>query len=69
MNNIKIIKRKRSDGALNEQTGVAQKQIANPVKIRREMSTIISGWVNDWRERKQMDARTAFKDLFEISGV
>ncbi len=69
MKDIKIIKRKTSEGAQNEQTAIAQKQISNPVKIQREMTTIISGWINDWRGRKQTDTRTAFNDLFEISGV
>jgi len=69
MKNIKIIKRKTSDGEQNELPVAVQRQISNPAELQREMTTEITGWINDWRGRKLTDARTAFNDLFEISSI
>jgi hypothetical protein len=68
MKDIKIIKRKTSGNEQNE-LPVLQKQTSTPAKFQREMTAVITGWINDLRGRTQPDARAAFYDLFEISGV
>ncbi len=69
MKDIKIIKRKTSDGEQNEPPVAVQRQISNPAKLQREMTTVITGWIDDLRGRKQTDARAAFTALFEISSI
>lgn len=65
MKNIKIIKRKIRKGEQHEPPVAVQKKVSNPAIRQREMTTVITGWISDWRGRKQTDARTAFTELFE----
>ncbi len=69
MKNIKVIKRKINVEKQLEQTALVQEQTINPPEQKRDITTVITGWINDWRGRKKTDARTAFNDLFEISSV
>jgi hypothetical protein len=69
MKNIKIIKRKASGGEPDVPPVAAQKKQSNPARFQREMTTVINGWISDWRGRKQIDARAAFTDLFETSAI
>ena len=69
MKNIKIIKRKASGGEQDEPPVAAHKKASNPARFQREMTTVINGWISDWRGRKQIDARAAFTDLFETSAI
>jgi len=69
MKSIKIIKRKTSVEKQNEQPVLVQEQTLNPPEHPREMTTVITGWIDDLRGRKPTDARAAFTALFEISSV
>lgn len=69
MKNIKIIKRKIGDDEQDAPPIAVQKKASNPAKFQREMTTVINGWISDWRGRKQIDARAAFTDLFETSAI
>ena len=68
MKDIKIIKRNTGSDEQKEMPAV-HKQMPDPAKFQRETTITITGWINDWRGRKQTDARTAFNDLFGISDI
>lgn len=69
MKTIKIIKRKARRGEQDEPHVAVQKKASNPAKFQQEITTVINGWISDWRGRKQIDARAAFTNLFETSAI
>lgn len=69
MRNIKIIKRKTVESG-EPTTAAAQPQKSDAAQQRRRDATAaISGWISDWRGRKQPNPRVAFDELFKPSAA
>jgi hypothetical protein len=57
---IKVIK--KGEVKLNEKPAVTEKQ--SKQKQAREMVSTVSNWVNDFQQRKRVETRQAFENLF-----
>ena len=63
---IKIIKLNKN-GEQNTVPAALEPPKVTAKNLRSEMTSVITGWINDWRGQEKSAARSSFNHLFQTS--